>query len=58
MLWIIIIGKDCNGDTEYQVSDGDVGERSCSFDFKTFDEAIKYRDELNDSIQNNSNERR
>ena len=50
MFWIVIIGKDSTGDTEYQVSDGDVGERSCSFDFKTFDEAIKYRDELNDSI--------
>lgn len=50
MFWIVIIGKDCNEDTEYQVSDGDVGKRTISFDFKDLSNAIKYRDELNDSI--------
>jgi hypothetical protein len=41
MTWRIIVGKDIEGNLEYQVSDGDVGERTESCDFKTFDEAKK-----------------
>jgi len=50
MTWKIIVGKDTNGNTEYQVSDGDVGERTISYDFKIFIDAKKCMEELNDSI--------
>ena len=46
--WRIIVGKNIDGNLEYEVSDGDVGERSCSFDFKTFDEAKKCMVKLNE----------
>ena len=47
MTWRIIVGKDIDGNLEYEVSDGDVGERSCSFDFKTFNDAKEYMDKFN-----------
>ena len=47
MTWRIIVGEDIDGNLEYQVSDGSLGERSCSFDFKTFNDAKEYMDKLN-----------
>ena len=38
----IIKGKSISGEREYQVSDGRVGERTKSYDFKTLKEAQKY----------------
>ncbi len=41
-MWIIVHDPE-NG--EWQVSDGDVGERSTSYDFKTKEEAEKWLDD-------------
>ena len=49
MNWRIIVGKDIDGNLEYQVSDGDVGERTESCDFKNFNDAKEYMDKLNKS---------
>ena len=39
--WRIIKGKSPEGKVEYQVSDGDVGERTFSYDFNNKQEAIE-----------------
>ena len=39
--WRIIKGKSPEGKVEYQVSDGDVGERTISYDFSNKQEAIE-----------------
>ena len=49
--WRIIVGKDTNGNIEYQVSDGDVGERSTSHDFKIFINAKKCMEKLNETTK-------
>lgn len=49
--WRIIVGKDTNGNIEYQVSDGDVGERSTSYDFKIFINAKKCMEKLNETTK-------
>jgi len=41
-MYRIIKGKSIDGEIEYQVSDGRVGERTISYDFKTLKEAQKY----------------
>lgn len=51
--WRIIVGKDIEGNPEYQVSDGDVGERTESCDFKTFNDAKEHMDKLNKVEKNN-----
>ena len=47
MTWRIIVGKDIDDTIEYQVSDGDIGERTESHDFKIFKDAKKLMEELN-----------
>ena len=46
-MWIIVHDPE-NG--EWQVSDGDVGERSTSYDFKTKEEAEKWLDDYQKRI--------
>tara|TARA_Y100000401_G_scaffold23031_2_gene15596 strand:- start:1157 stop:1324 length:168 start_codon:yes stop_codon:yes gene_type:complete len=40
--WRIIEGKSPKGKVEYQVSNGDVGERTLSYDFNNKQEAIEF----------------
>ncbi len=56
MYWRIIVGKDIEGNLEYQVSDGSLGERTESYDFKTFNKAKEYMEELNDQKRNKRND--
>ena len=44
-MWIIVYSSDYK---EWQVSDGPVGERSCSYDFNTKEEAEKFLERLNE----------
>ena len=47
MQWRIIKGTTINGQKiEWQVSDGDVGYRSISYDFLTLEEAENYLSKL------------
>jgi hypothetical protein len=46
-MWKIIQMEISSGVIEYQVSDGDCGERSISYDFDNFIEAEKFCNELN-----------
>ena len=42
MSWIIVKSKMRDGTFEYQVSDGKVGERTVSYDFKTLAKARNF----------------
>jgi len=48
MMWKIIESKLSNGKIEYQVSNGDVGKRTMSYDTFNKQEAIKILQEEND----------
>ena len=50
--WKIIEGKSPEGKVEYQVSDGDVGERTISYDFSNKQEAIECCNEENANDSN------
>ena len=47
IMWKIIKGRNINGDIEYQVSDGDVDERTESYDFTNLNDAKIMLDKLN-----------
>jgi len=53
--WRIIKGISVQGKTEYQVSDGDIGERTISYDFDNIIDAEKCLHEENE--EENDNER-
>jgi hypothetical protein len=46
-MWRIIKGRSINGGVEYQVSDGDVDERTESYDFSDLSDAEMMLKELN-----------
>jgi len=46
-MWTIVIGETVDGSrVEYQVSDGEVGERTVSHDFENYDDAVGFKKEL------------
>ncbi len=48
-MWKIIESKLSNGNIEYQVSNGDIGKRTMSYDTFNKQEAIKILQEENDN---------
>ena len=50
-MWKIIKAEDSNGNIEYQVSDGDVGQRTISYDTACIKEASKILEEENGQKQ-------
>ena len=46
-MWRIIKGRSVDGSVEYQVSDGDVDERTESYDFSDLSDAEMMLKELN-----------
>ena len=46
-MWRIIKGRSVDGSVEYQVSDGDVDERTESYDFSNLSDAEMMLKELN-----------
>jgi len=50
-MWKIIKAEDGNGNIEYQVSDGDVGQRTISYDTACIKEANKILEEENGQKQ-------
>ena len=46
-MWRIIKGRSVDGSVEYQVSDGDVDERTESYDFSDLNDAEMMLKELN-----------
>ena len=50
-MWKIIRAEDSNGNVEYQVSDGDVGQRTMSYDTACIKEAYKILEEENEQGQ-------
>ena len=46
-MWKIIRADDSNGNVEYQVSNGDVGQRTMSYDTACIKEAYKILEEEN-----------
>jgi len=46
-MWRIIKGRSIDGNVEYQVSDGDVDERTESYDFSDLSDAEMMLKELN-----------
>ena len=49
-MWRIIKGRSVDGSIEYQVSDGDVDERTESHDFSSLNDAKIMLDELNKEV--------
>ena len=49
-MWRIIKGRSIDGSIEYQVSDGDVDERTESHDFSSLNDAKIMLDELNKEV--------
>ena len=49
-MWRIIKGRSIDGSIEYQVSDGDVDERTESYDFSSLNDAKIMLDELNKEV--------
>ena len=49
-MWRIIKGRSVDGSIEYQVSDGDVDERTESYDFSSLNDAKIMLDELNKEV--------
>ncbi len=50
--WIIVKGKTLDGtQTEWQVSDGEEGKRSQSYDFLSYKEAEEFCYKLNEEIK-------
>ena len=45
-MWILVTGFNSDGNVEYQVSDGVMGERTISYDFDNLPDAIKCLNEL------------
>ena len=45
-MWLIIKSENGDGKFEYQVSDGEVGKRTVSYDFHTFAEAKNCQQEF------------
>ena len=45
--WIIVTGRTVdNNRPEYQVSDGEVNERTVSYDFENRDDAVQFLEEM------------
>ena len=49
-MWRIIKGRSVDGSIEYQVSDGDVDERTESYDFSSLNDAKIMLDKLNKEV--------
>ena len=49
-MWRIIKGRSVDGSIEYQVSDGDVDERTESYEFSSLNDAKIMLDELNKEV--------
>ena len=49
-MWRIIKGRSIDGNVEYQVSDGDVDERTESYDFSSLNDAKIMLNELNKEV--------
>jgi len=49
-MWRIIKGHSVDGSVEYQVSDGDVDERTESYDFSSLNDAKIMLNELNKEV--------
>ena len=49
-MWRIIKGRSIDGNVEYQVSDGDVDERTESYDFSSLNDAKIMLDKLNKEV--------
>ena len=45
-MWTLVTGFSRDGNVEYQVSDGVMGERTTSYDFDNLPDAMKCLDEL------------